>query len=151
MEQTVAEIVENAINNVVENLGYDIVEVKYASENEGMVLTIYIDKLSGVSLDDCEKVHNAVDAILDEVDPTNGASYSLSISSSGLQRPLVNKRDFERKVGTKLELTLKQPVEKKNKLIAKLIEVRGDELALGMGNETINIKLCDIAKAVVYF
>ncbi len=82
----------------VEELGYELVEVQYQNEQGNMVLTLYIDSESGITLDDCEKVSSAVDPILDEADPIKDAYY-LSVSSLGIDRPLKTERDFRKNLG----------------------------------------------------
>ena len=61
----------------------------------GNNLTIYIDKVGGVTIDDCEALHRLIDAPLDELDPTGGVAYTLNVSSCGLDRPLKNLKDGE--------------------------------------------------------
>ena len=99
-----------AIQPTVCELGYEIVEVEYVRKGTDMNLTVYIDIPTGVSLDDCEKVHMAIDPILDELDPTAGAPYILNVSSPGLDRPFKTQRDFERNYGREVELKLYAPI-----------------------------------------
>ena len=65
-----------------------VVDVEYKKQPDGMHLFVFIDKKGGVTIDDCEKVHMAIDQPLDELDPTAGASYILNVSSPGLDRNL---------------------------------------------------------------
>lgn len=111
MAEKVSEKVERLIKPIVDNLGYELVEVKYGKEVEGMCLTVTIDKPSGVTLDDCEKVHNAIDMPLDELDPTAGKPYNLSVSSLGLDRPIKTDRDFERSKGKVVDVKCFAPVD----------------------------------------
>ena len=106
LEQSVFE----AINPTVSDLGYEIVEVEYVKKGQDMNLTIYIDIPSGVSLDDCEKVHMAIDPILDELNPTQDKPYILNVSSPGLDRPFKTQRDFERNYGREVEVKLYAPI-----------------------------------------
>lgn len=95
--------VQTALTPIISGLGYDIVEVEFAKKQDGNNLTIFIDKKGGVSLDDCVLVHNAIDAPLDELDPTKGEHYILNVSSPGLDRPIKTDADLERNMGEKLE------------------------------------------------
>jgi len=106
IEQSVFE----TINPTIENLGYEIVEVEYVKKGTDMHLTIYIDINRGVSLDDCELVHNAIDPLLDELNPTQDKPYVLNVSSPGLDRPFKTHRDFERNYGREVEVKLYAPV-----------------------------------------
>ena len=95
--------VQTALTPIISGLGYVIVEVEFAKKQDGNNLTIFIDKKGGVSLDDCVLVHNAIDAPLDELDPTKGEHYILNVSSPGLDRPIKTDADLERNMGEKLE------------------------------------------------
>ena len=79
----VLDIVEEKINPIIEKLGYEVVEVEYGKKVDGMNMTFYIDKKGGITLDDCEIVHKAIDAPLDEINPTGDEKYILNISSCG--------------------------------------------------------------------
>ena len=52
---------------IIENLGYDVLEVEYAKKVDGMNLTFYIDKPEGIKIEDCEIVNNAITDVLDEI------------------------------------------------------------------------------------
>jgi ribosome maturation factor RimP len=107
----VVDTVREKIVPAVEALGYEVVDVEYVSQpDKAMHLVLYIHKDGGVSLDDCETVSNAVDALLDEVDPTDGAPYCLDVSSPGLDRPLKTARDFERNLFKEVEVKLYAPL-----------------------------------------
>ena len=99
-----------AINPVVTSLGYEIVEVEITHKNGETTLTVYIDIPTGVSLDDCEKVHYAIDPVLDELDPSEGKPYVLNVSSPGLDRPFKKQRDYERNYGKEVEVKLYAPI-----------------------------------------
>lgn len=108
MEQksNVATKVEAFIDPIVSSLGYDIVEVEYAKKQNGMNLTVFIDSPNGIKIEDCEKVHMAIDSPLDELDPTEGKSYTLNVSSAGLDRPLKTEKDLQRNMGQEVDLSL---------------------------------------------
>ena len=111
----ISEIVENLIRPYAEQLGLEILEVEYAKKSNGMNLTVFIDKPGGVFITDCEKLHHAIDAPLDQLDPTQGASYILNVSSPGADRPLKTTRDFERNLGKEIIVKLYAPVSGRKK------------------------------------
>ena len=78
-------------------MGIEIVEVE-AKVTKNSYITVYIDTEDGVDLDTCEKFHNAIDPVLDDFDPSYGASYTLNVSSPGLDRPLKTDRDFQKRI-----------------------------------------------------
>lgn len=106
----IADSVTELVKPIVEGLGMELVEVAFAKTKEGDALTVFIDKDGGVSLNDCEAVHNAIDAPLDELDPTEGKPYTLNVSSPGLDRPFKTDRDFVKHIGCKAETSLFAPI-----------------------------------------
>ncbi|HIU97818.1 MAG TPA: ribosome maturation factor RimP [Candidatus Ornithoclostridium faecigallinarum] len=107
----IADSVEQLVKPIVEGLGMELVEVEFAKTKQGDALTVFIDKEGGVSLNDCEAVHNAIDAPLDELDPTQGKPYTLNVSSPGIDRPFKSDRDYVKHIGTKVETSLFAPIE----------------------------------------
>lgn len=103
MSKSVSNTVQEFLKPIIENLGYEIVEVDFSKKNDGNNLTVFIDKTGGVNLDDCVRVHEAIDAPLDELDPTAGEHYILNVSSPGLDRPIKTDADLNRNLNEKLE------------------------------------------------
>ena len=131
----VANKVFDFLNDLVSNEGYELVDVSYKKEYGIPTLTVYIWCKGGVSLDDCEKVHNAISEPLDELNPTGEVAYHLNVSSPGLDRPIVSQRDYERNVDEEIELTFKEPFNGKKKINGKLLSVSSDgEIILEVKN-----------------
>ena len=103
------EEIESALLPIATEQNPEIVEVEFKQGKEP-ALTVYIDTEGGVDLNICEKFHRAIDPVLDEVDPTFGAPYTLNVSSPGLDRPLKTARDFEKNIGNKVEIKLYAPM-----------------------------------------
>lgn len=139
--------VAKLIAPTVEALGCEIVEVEFAKKGKDDNLTIYIDKPGAVTLDDCEKVHMAIDPLLDELDPTEGKPYILNVSSPGLDRPFKRQRDYERNYGKEVEICLYAPLKGKKRYEGVL--VRRDENSLTIESEggTVTIENTRIAVA----
>lgn len=111
----VAEITEARITE----MGFTLCDVEFQKEYGNWVLTLFIDKDGGVTIDDCEQVSRAVDPLLDEADPIEQAYY-LSVSSLGLDRPLKKDADFARNVGKRIEVKLYAPQHGKKELSGTL-------------------------------
>jgi len=81
------EKVKIACTPIVENLGYELAKVTFEQEHGIWELTLFIKSKSGkpITHKDCERVTHAVDDLLEELDPTNGQSYSFSVSSIGIK------------------------------------------------------------------
>ena len=109
--KTIEEIV-SALQPIADEMQIEIVEVEFKQGREP-ALTVYIDVEVGVDLNTCEKFHRAIDPVLDEVDPTLGAPYTLNVSSPGLDRPLKTDRDYQKCIGLKVEIKLFAPMQGK--------------------------------------
>lgn len=108
--------------------GVEILDAEWnARENS---LTFYIDAEGGVDLNLCEKFHRAIDAPLDELDPTFGAPYTLNCSSPGLDRPFKTARDYERHIGEKIEVRLYAPFEGSKYYEGELLSYENGKIAL---------------------
>lgn len=140
----VAEIQE-ALAPIAEEQAIEIVEVEFKQGREP-ALTVYIDREGGVDLDACEKFHRAIDPVLDELDPTFGAAYTLNVSSPGLDRPLKTQRDFDKCMGEKVEVKLFAPMQGKKYFEMTLVGYDGNCVELEDKGEKIKIEKTRIAK-----
>ncbi len=87
-------------------MGYGWIDAELVKEGPGRYLRIYLDKVGGISLDDCERYHRAIQPRLEMID------YDfLEISSPGVDRPLKNERDFARAMGNDIEVKLYKPLD----------------------------------------
>ena len=101
LTEKVAAVVGPKINE----LGYELYDVEFKKEYGNWELMLIIDKEGGVDLEDCERVSRAVDPILDEADPIEQAYY-LTVSSVGIDRPLKLSKDFDRNIGSVIDVKL---------------------------------------------
>jgi ribosome maturation factor RimP len=116
------------------------------------VLRIYIDKPSGVSHGDCEAISHQVGTILDVEDVVSGGSYTLEVSSPGLERKLSRPRDFERFVGQKARVLLHEPVENQRRWEGTLAGFSEGVVTLeAVSGKQIHFDLQQIAKANLKF
>ncbi len=139
------EEIENALAPIAEEQGLEIVEVEFKQGKEPS-LTVYIDKEGGVDLDACERFHRAIDPVLDELDPTFEAPYTLNVSSPGLDRPLKTDRDFQKALGQKVEVKLFAPMQGKKFFEAALVGYDSACVLLEDKGETLKIEKTKIAK-----
>lgn len=148
----ISEKVEQLITPIINELDkqIEIIEVEFAKKHNGDNLTIFIDKPGGVTIDDCELVHNAIDEPLDSLDPTDGKTYTLNVSSPGIDRPIVTDKDFARNIGLELEIKLFEPIGKKKTLIGNLIAFNKDSIILETNNENLEIERRKISKATKF-
>ena len=132
MASKTIEIVQEKINPIIESLGYEVVDIEFAKKVDGMNLTFYIDKPEGIMIDDCEKVHRAIDEPLDQLDPTGDVKYILNVSSVGLDRPIKTDKDLNRNIGKKVDIKLYKPLEKEKskEWTGKLIAFDNDNVII---------------------
>ena len=109
-EEVTAKVQEIA-ERVAASEGLEVVEVQMLGGGGARVLRIFIDKPEGVTHGDCEAISQNVGTILDVEDVIPGAHYTLEVSSPGVERKLTKPGDFERFVGKKVKVALREPVE----------------------------------------
>ncbi len=91
--------------------GLEVVDVQLLGGGNNRVLRIFIDKPEGVTHADCERISQHVGTILDVEDVIPGGRYTLEVSSPGVERKLSRPNEFERFIGQKVKVVLRQPVE----------------------------------------
>jgi ribosome maturation factor RimP len=137
-----------------QNLGLNIWDIRFLKEGTSWVLRVYIDKDGGVDINDCENMSRALDKPLDELDPISH-SYSLEVSSPGLERELTRDEHFQKYIGQNVKILLVRPDEnKKRKYSGKLISYKNNLIELAEDNnckpftinkkDTVYVKLDDI-------
>lgn len=119
----IEEKVENLIAKTIENLGYELYDVIYEKEAQDYYLKVFIDKKEGISLNDCEKVNDAISDMLDDANYIK-EQYFLEISSPGIERLLRKDKHLQANIGKEIVCSLYHPISienssddnKKNKL-----------------------------------
>lgn len=105
MKKSIKETVRDAVSETITGLGYEIWDITYSKVGADYHLEITIDSPEGINIEDCEKVHRAIDPILDECDPIEGFYY-LDVSSPGVERELRTEEHISRSVGEKVRAKL---------------------------------------------
>ena len=142
----VTELVENIIND----LGYDLYDVEYLKEGKDYILRITIDNDKGINIEDCEKVSNAINDILDSADYIKD-QYNLEVSSPGLERILKKDKHFEKQIGNEVYIKLYKSVNGLKEVQGILKEYSPEKLILDVDNNKIEIECKDIAIAKTIF
>ncbi len=125
----IAESVGALLSPTVTDLGYTLWDVEYRKEGADYHLEVTIDREEGITIEDCERVHRAIDPLLDEADPIPDA-YILDVSSPGIERVLRTEAHLLYAVGMKVELRFFSAKEGKKSLVATLSEVGKDQLTV---------------------
>ncbi len=137
--------VQELLENIITDLGYELYDVIYEKEGKDFYLRIFIDKPDGIDINDCEKVNNAINDVLDEADYIK-EQYFLEVSSPGIERTLRKEKHFLSQIGNEIKVKLFKPnSEKQKEIVGKLEEYNKDWITIKVENKTIKINSKDIA------
>ena len=141
----VTEKVTQLAQPVAEELGLEIWDVEYVREAGQWYLRIYIDKDGGISINDCEAMSRTLDPLLDEADPIQEA-YVFEVCSAGAERELKRERDFERYMGTLVEVKHYQPVNGAKSHVGKLAGYDSGAVTLDINGKTVSFEKAQVAQ-----
>ncbi len=123
-------VVEPKCQCLADEMGLELVDVCLDKEDAGKYLRLYIDKPEGITLDDCEAYHRAIQPQLESYD------YDfLEVSSPGIDRPLKKDRDFERAMGLEVEIHLFKAIDGQKVFQGTLTGYDKADVALLVGGE----------------
>ena len=125
--------------------GVEIFDIELFGKGK-VVLRAIIDKEGGVTLDDCERFSRSLSTLLDVEDPLP-RSYTLEVSSPGLNRPLRDIKDFEKNLGKLARVITVEKIENQNFFIGYIKVVKSNLITLAMSNREIAIPFEKISKA----
>ncbi len=151
MDKSILDKIKEIVEPVLEARNYELVDIEYKPSEEGMVLTIYIDKDGGVSLKDCEDVSIVLSTLLDTYDFIQ-ESYFLEVSSPGIYRELKKEKDFLKYIGHRIKVKLYSALEigklgKQKVLIGQLKSYKDNMLKICLDDDTeIDLDMKLVAK-----
>jgi ribosome maturation factor RimP len=131
---------------LVEQLGFELVDVEANAGRGSGMLRIYLDSAAGVGVDDCEKVSREVSALLDVEDPMPGA-FTLEVSSPGLDRVLRKPAHFERFRGERVKVELVAPREGRRRYTGTLVSVSGRGIEIEVDGEAVAVDFAALDRA----
>ena len=131
---------------LVEDLGYEFVGLEYNSMGKHSVLRIYIDGENGVGIEDCETVSRETAALLDVKDPIK-SHYNLEVSSPGLDRPLFTPAHYEEFTGHKAQINLYAPQDGRRKFSGKILKAGESSVCIDQDGLEVALDYDNIAKA----
>ncbi|MCP5162707.1 MAG: ribosome maturation factor RimP [Hahellaceae bacterium] len=141
-------LLDELIRPVVEGLGYECWGIEFIAQGKNSLLRIYIDKEAGILLEDCEVVSRQVSGVLDVEDPIS-EEYTLEVSSPGMDRPLFTLSQYQRWVGSVVQLKLRMAFEGRRKYKGLLKDVEGEDIVLVVDDHEYLLPLDSIEKANV--
>lgn len=129
-----------------EELGYALWDVEFVREGANNILRITIDRDEGITIDDCEKLHRAIDPVLDEADPIS-QTYFLEVSSPGLGRQIKNAEQAASCIGKEVRVKLYGAGADGKKEYTGILESFGDgSVTVASGDLKLTEELKKIAK-----
>ena len=146
----IEEKVENLIKKPIENLGYNLYDVQYVKEGPNYFLRVFIEKPNGsIDLNDCEKVNDGINDILDTADYIK-EQYFLEVSSTGLEKILRKDEHLKQNVEKEIQVNLFKPIEingkKTKEIIGILKNFNVEQIEIMKDKETIKLDRKNISQ-----
>ena len=140
----VTEIVAELAAPVAAGFGCELWDTEYVREAGQWFLRLYLDKVGGVDILDCENVSRKVSDLLDEVDPIEG-SYVFEVSSAGAERQLKRPSDFERFIGSPVLVKTYQNRDGRKEFPGVLKGYEDGDILLQMGTQELRFNKSEVA------
>jgi ribosome maturation factor RimP len=132
----------------VQALGYDLWGCEYLSQGAHSLLRVYIEKESGVSIDDCAIVARQINGVLDVEEPIHGR-YNLEVSSPGIDRRLFFREQYHDYIGQEIKVRLGRGLNGRSNFTGLLLAVTETEITLQLETSEVNLQIADIEKATI--
>lgn len=133
---------ESVVTATLEALGYELVDLQLS--NRGKMLRVFIDKATGISVDDCALISNQLTRVFE----VEGIDYDrLEVSSPGLDRPLKREADFNRFKGEKVQLKLRIPVNNQRNFVGILQGTHDGVLEVDIDGAITEFGIANLEKA----
>jgi ribosome maturation factor RimP len=140
------QILNELIQPLVEDLGYEFVGIEYNSNPNHAILRIYIDHEKGVDIKDCETVSRETAALLDVKDPIK-SRYNLEVSSPGLDRPLFIPAHYSEFAGEEAQINLFAPQDGRRKFSGPIVSADDNTVKMMQDGNEVSLSFDNIAKA----
>ena len=149
--KNVASLVKELITPMADEMGYYLWDVEFVKEGADKYLRITIDNEDGITIEDCEKFHRAIDPLLDEADPISEA-YILEVSSPGIERELKTPMHIEACEGWDVEIKLYAPKDGSKLFRGELLPLtESGDVAIRIGDAVTVFERSTVAKINTYF
>jgi ribosome maturation factor RimP len=139
--------VRRLIEPAIGDLGFEIVRVQLAGKNRPC-MQVMVERESGgaITVDDCAQISRAISTILDVEDPIKG-TYTLEVSSPGIDRPLVRLGDFQRFRGFQAKIETTRPIDGRRRFKGRLLGVEGDRVRMEVDGGEVTLPHPEIQRA----
>ncbi len=130
---------EEFVLPILEEFGFEFVDVEYVKEGQDYYLRVYIDKEGGITIDDCEAVSRRMNDILDRENYIDD-QYIFEVSSPGLGRELKKERDYKRNLNKEIEIKTYASIEGKKQFEGILCAYNEDSVTIESNNKKLTIE-----------
>lgn len=141
-KKEIENLCEELVTPILDEGGFELVDVEYVKEGSNYYLRVYADKPGGITINDCVDVSRQLNPLLDPYEKEFSDMYILEVSSPGLLRPLKKDKDFQRNIGKILEIKLFKPLPE-----SKTKEFEGE--LVSYDTKTITVLLDDDSETVI--
>jgi len=141
------QVIEGIASRVTAARGLELVEVEVKRQRSGSLVRLFVDHPKGIGIDDLKGVSEEVSAILDASDPID-SSYTLEVSSPGLDRALRHEADYRRFVGRLAKLSSFEPVDGRRHWAGRLVSVEDGNVTIRLereGGQELQVPLSKVA------
>ena len=147
----IEERVETLVKPTIEDLGYQLYDVQYAKEGKDYFLRIFIEKENGtISLEDCEKVNNEIEEMLDTADYIK-EQYFLEVSSTGIEKQIRKTKHLQENIGEIIDVKLFKPINNSKEYIGILKKFDDETIYLEADNQIIELERKNISLIKKYY
>jgi ribosome maturation factor RimP len=137
---------EALLSPTVTAMGLRVWGIEYLGQGKHSVLRVYIDRDEGVTIDDCENVSKQVSELLD-VEDALPASYTLEVSSPGMDRLLFKPEQYAESIGETVDVRLNYPFEGRRRVVGALTGLENDEMVVQVEDSEYQIPLSNVQRA----
>ena len=137
------------IKPAVEKMGYELTDIEIKTQDREQLVSIFIDNLTGINIEDCEIVSRQISLLLDVENPISG-KYTLEISSPGLDRKLTKLNHFKRFIGNELRIKLLRSMDGRRNFRGKLLAANKESIKVQVDDQLykLPIDMIEIARLV---
>ncbi len=144
--QSIAKQVGNLVEPILEEMGYELVDVEYVSSFGRWILRLFVDKEGGVTIGDCARISEELGDLID-VKEFIRHEYNLEVSSPGLDRPLRKEKDLPHALGKKVRVRIAVPVDGRRNFTGVLLRHEEGILILDVDGREVAISWPEVEKA----
>lgn len=135
---------EELIIPILDDFGFELVDIEYVKEGQDYFLRAYIDKPGGITIDDCVDVSRKMNDLLDEHDFIKD-KYIFEVSSPGLDRPLKKDKDFKRSIGKNVEVRTFKKINGDKQFEGELLSYDDKTFTINIDDEEVTFDKKDVS------